>query len=471
MGSFGLRSSTARVLVGFCAILIAAGVIVLAARSPASAVPSTFTPVADSYVQAASPDANNGSNSTLRVDGSPIVNSYLRFDPQGLSGTVTNATLRIHALSNQSVGFDVHSVSNNTWGETTITYNNAPAITAAVLGSSGPVTAGVWYEFNVTSLVTTNGLVSFGLQTTHTTALSLASRESGANAPQLVVTTTTSGTATPTPTPSPSPTPSPGPTPPPGSRLTVITRSGSTYLADAQWSGGQDYSGSRLKTVGENAIYDMDGAGGGTIQFEAGTFDLGSDYFYLRHIANIVFAGRGIDVTIIRNNSSASADTEPWNTGYTDYVTIRDMTVVAGGPRRTTSDALDFDTGNHDIVERVKVTASRGRAIVFDGKGSGGQEANYNIIRNCIVTAGVQHHGIQLLAADNNRIENCTISNAQGHGIQITKSSSVASTPNEQSNDNVVIGNTITTSLQEGIQINSSARNQILNNNVSSSGG
>ena len=108
----------------------------------------------------------------------------------------------------------------------------------------------------------------------------------------------------------------------------------------------------------------------------------------------------------------------------------------------------------------MKVTASRGRAIVFDGKGSGGDEANNNIIRDCVITAGVQHHGIQLLAADNNRIENCTISNAQGHGIQVTKSSSSASTPNEQSNDNVIIGNTIRSSLQDGVNVNSSHRNQ-----------
>jgi parallel beta-helix repeat protein len=216
---------------------------------------------------------------------------------------------------------------------------------------------------------------------------------------------------------------------------------------------------------------DMDNAGGGTIQFEAGTFDLGTDYFYIRSVANITFAGRGMDVTFVRNNTSVAADTEPFNTGQTTRLVIRDMTVSAGGARRTTSDALDFDGGNFNIVERVKVTASRGRAIVFDGKGSGGEESNNNIIRDCVVTAGVQHHGIQLLAADSNRIENCTISNSQGHGIQITKSSNVASTPNEKSNDNIIIGNRITNSLNDGININSGDRNQILNNVISTSGG
>jgi parallel beta-helix repeat protein len=455
----------------------------MAMPGPAAAAATTFTPVADAYVNEASPGTNYGSNATLRVDGSPIVNSYLRFNVQGLSGSVTSAKLRIYANSNQSSGFQVHDVTNDTWVESAITYsgpNAGPAISPTAVATTGPVTAGVTYEFNVTSLVAGNGLVSFGLKTTHTTALSLASRES-ANAPQLVVETGTGSTPAPTgptaspppPTaspPPPTPSPSPGPTPPTSGRLTIVTRSGNTYTADALWSGGHDYSGSRVKTVVESAFSEMDNAGGGTIQFEAGIFDLGTDYFYIRNVAHIVFAGRGIDITFIQNNTSVAADTEPFNTGYTDYVTIRDMTVSAGGARRTTSDALDFDTGNHDIVERVKVTASRGRAIVFDGKGSGGQEANNNIIRNCIVTAGVQHHGIQLLAADNNRIENCTISNAQGHGIQITKSSSVASTPNEKSNDNVIIGNTITNSLQDGININSGDRNQLRNNIITGSG-
>jgi parallel beta-helix repeat protein len=454
-------------------LALAAFIAIIVGQGSATAAALTFAPVADTYVNESSPGTNYGSNSTLRVDGSPVLNSYLRFNVQGVSGGVTRATLRVPALSNHSVGFDAHDVTNDTWGESAITFSTAPPISAAVVDSSGPVTAGVTYEFDVTSLVAGNGLVSFGLKTTHTTALSLASRESG-TPPQLVVETgaASSPTVPPTASPTVAPTASPTPviTPPPSGRLTVVTRSGSTYLADARWSGGQDYSGSRVKTVVESAMQDMDNAGGGTIQFEAGTFDLGTDYFYIRSIANITFAGRGMDVTIIRNNTSASSDTEPFNTGQTHHIVIRDMTVSAGGARRTTSDALDFDGGNFNIVERVKVTASRGRAIVFDGKGSGGEEANNNIIRDCIVTAGVQHHGIQLLAADNNRIENCTIANAQGHGIQITKSSSVASTPNEQSNDNVVIGNRISNSLQDGININSSARNQILNNIISTSG-
>jgi parallel beta-helix repeat protein len=250
-------------------------------------------------------------------------------------------------------------------------------------------------------------------------------------------------------------------------RLTVISRSGNTYTADAQW-GGADYSGPSLKTVGEGAMYDLDNAGGGTIRFQAGTFDFGQDYFAIHSVSNVEFAGQGIDVTFIQNNTNANADTEPFNVSIGNGLVVRDMTVSAGGTPRTTSDALDFDSVNNSTVERVKVTASRARGIIFDGKGAG-QESNNNTIRDCVVN-GTQSHGIELLAADNNRIENCTISNVGGHGIQVSKSSPVAVTPNEPSDDNVIIGTTIQNAASDGVSVLSGNRNRILDNDASGNG-
>jgi chitodextrinase len=154
------------------------------------AVPSTFTfvPVADSYVNESSPTMNYGLSSTLRTDGSPLVRSYLRFNVQGLVGTVTKATLRVYAASSSTVGYDIRGVSDNSWGEATLNYTNAPAF-GPVLASSGPFTASVWTEVDVTPLINGDGTYSLALTTPHTTAISFASREAGANAPQLVITT------------------------------------------------------------------------------------------------------------------------------------------------------------------------------------------------------------------------------------------------------------------------------------------
>jgi parallel beta-helix repeat protein len=264
------------------------------------------------------------------------------------------------------------------------------------------------------------------------------------------------------------PTPSPTPTPPPGERVTLISRVGDIYYADASQWGGNNYSGPNLTAVGSSAIYDMNRTGGGTVSFQEGIFDLGTGRFDLDDIANIVFEGQGIDNTILKNSTNASMDTEPFDFQVANWVTIRDLTVSAGGAFRSTSDAIDFDAGNNVLIERVKITSSRSRGIIFDGKGAG-QNADNNVVRDCIVT-GVPSDGIELLASRHNRIEGCTISGVGGHGIQITKSSTVANQPNKKSIDNLVSGNIVQNSAQDGINIISSDLNQIAGNSISGSG-
>jgi hypothetical protein len=148
----------------------------------------TFTPAADSYVNASSPTTNYGSSTQLRADGSPIVRSYLRFNVQGLNGTVRRAMLRVFANSAASSGCVANIVSNNTWTETGVNYNNAPSLGSA-LGSSGSFGAGVWISMDVTVYINGNGTYSIALTTPGSTAISLASRQAGANAPQLIIET------------------------------------------------------------------------------------------------------------------------------------------------------------------------------------------------------------------------------------------------------------------------------------------
>jgi hypothetical protein len=163
-----------------------------------------FLPIADSYTDASNPTVNNGSLTQIRIDNSPVVNSYLRFNIQGLNGTVTKATLRVYANSSSTAGYQAHSVSDTTWGETTINYNNAPLL-GSVTGSIGASSGSVWTTVDVTSMITGNGMLSLALSDNSSTAVSLASRESGANAPQLEI-TTSGASASPTITPSSTPT-------------------------------------------------------------------------------------------------------------------------------------------------------------------------------------------------------------------------------------------------------------------------
>ncbi|HEX6034473.1 MAG TPA: DNRLRE domain-containing protein, partial [Anaerolineales bacterium] len=350
--------------------------------------------------------------------------------------------LRFYSESNNSLGLNIHSVADTTWGETQITWNNAPAL-GPIVATTGPLQAGNWYLIDVSSAVSGDGLVSFAISNQKTTATSITSKE-GSNPPELYIPIPTSA--------------SPDPF--------VVRRDGTTYYAESQTT-SLSYSGS-LKFVVESAAYELNAHGGGTITFQAGDFDLGSEWFEFYDLTGITFAGQGIDVTVLRNNSSASTDTEPFDFTNGDLITIRDMTVTAGGPLRSTSDALDFDAGDNNLVERVKVNGARGRGIVFDGKDVfNGQPrtATGNVVLDCIIT-GVPSDGIELLASSSNRIENCQVLNVGGHGIQITKSSSSAGQPHKKSNDNIIVGNTIDNSGQDGINLNSGDRNLITGNTI-----
>jgi hypothetical protein len=117
-------------------------------------------------------------------------NSYLRFSLQSVSGTVTHATLWVYTQVASTVGYAAHNLPSNAWGELAITLNNAPPSDAATVGSSGPAPAETWTPINVTPLVTGNGLFSLVLTSTGGDASGfIASRESGAWAPQLEIVT------------------------------------------------------------------------------------------------------------------------------------------------------------------------------------------------------------------------------------------------------------------------------------------
>jgi fibronectin type III domain protein/calcineurin-like phosphoesterase family protein len=153
----------------------------------------TVAPVADAYVSSSTPSTNTGRSTSLRVDGSPTVRSYLRFDLSGASGSITKATLRVLATSNQSTGYSVRTPATSaSWAETGITYANAPPVGSSTVGSSGPLTSGAWSSVDVTSVATPGTQLDLILITSSSTAAALASRES-ASPPQLVVETAAAG--------------------------------------------------------------------------------------------------------------------------------------------------------------------------------------------------------------------------------------------------------------------------------------
>jgi chitodextrinase len=155
--------------------------------TPAASTSLTFLPVADTYVNAASVTTIYGKVTTLRTDASPDVHSYLRFSVTGLAGkAIGRARLLIFANSGANPGIKALTVADNTWSEAATNYSNAPVL-GSLLATSPAVVAGTWITLDVTAYITGEGSFNFGVASDNATAISLAAREAGANAPQLIL--------------------------------------------------------------------------------------------------------------------------------------------------------------------------------------------------------------------------------------------------------------------------------------------
>ncbi len=185
-----IRAGVAGVLV---ASLSAPFLLTNASASTTSATTTSttmvFRPGADATVSSVYPNTNYGTATTLKADSSPNVHTHLRFTVSGTGGLpITSAKLRFYAKSSSSYGVSAAPVSNNSWGETTITYNNMP-MAGSNIASSSAVTGGTWVTINVSSYVKSTGTFGFAIRTAGSTIITLDSRESGSTtAPQLVIT-------------------------------------------------------------------------------------------------------------------------------------------------------------------------------------------------------------------------------------------------------------------------------------------
>jgi hypothetical protein len=150
--------------------------------------PLTFIAEADAHVREAKPTSNFGTATTVSIDGDTgaIYAGYFRFSVTGVTGTVQSAVLRVFA-SDSSVDGPAVSTVDNTWTETSITWNNRPA-PGGVIADVGAISGSTWVEYDVTLLVTGDGAYSFVLSTANTDGVTFSSRE-GSQPPQLVVTT------------------------------------------------------------------------------------------------------------------------------------------------------------------------------------------------------------------------------------------------------------------------------------------
>jgi hypothetical protein len=91
---------------------------------------------------------------------------------------VTNASTR---------GGTIHSVSDISWDEDTITFNNRPAIDEPALDALGAVGLGDIVEFDITGAVNGDGTYSFAIDSEYNNGADYSSRENLTNPPELII--------------------------------------------------------------------------------------------------------------------------------------------------------------------------------------------------------------------------------------------------------------------------------------------
>jgi photosystem II stability/assembly factor-like uncharacterized protein len=167
---------------------------------------ATFTPVADAYVRNGTyASTNYGTATTLVVknDGTSYYReSYLRFDFSNFTGTsVANAKLKLYVSTVNTAAsriVSVYGITDNTWGETTITYSNQPTEAGTLIGNDTiSNVSGLWYQLDITSYINSqlaagNKIVSLRLINNGAASsngdVTFNSREASSNNPQLVFT-------------------------------------------------------------------------------------------------------------------------------------------------------------------------------------------------------------------------------------------------------------------------------------------
>jgi hypothetical protein len=137
---------------------------------------TVLDPIADTYAVEKYPTRNYGSRSDVQVDGaSAPKTAYMRFDLTGIApGDFDVAALKVWIRDDSPHTFAVRSVPDSTWGESTLTWENAPPSGEEIGSTKGAYENGYLY-IAITDYVKAGagGPISFSLESRPCTLESL----------------------------------------------------------------------------------------------------------------------------------------------------------------------------------------------------------------------------------------------------------------------------------------------------------
>ena len=120
---------------------------------------------------------------------SPQTETYLKFDISGVLESVISAKLRVYVTNGSKNAPKVKIVDNN-WSESSVIYATKPLEISSSYADQEVVKAGMYVDYDVTSLFQTNGIIgeilSFGFFPDSSDGFDFYSKESS-NPPQLIV--------------------------------------------------------------------------------------------------------------------------------------------------------------------------------------------------------------------------------------------------------------------------------------------
>ena len=163
-------------------IAVIAGLVLNAQQAYAES--SMITVAEDTYVSQGAPNTTHGAYGYLATNAAPGERRlYVKVTVEGIPthATGVRATLRLWGQTTSTAVFTVWQVPS-TWAEGGLTWNNQPALGAAVTSRTG-ATAGRYNDFDVSSYVTGNATFAMAVTTITTTQIKFTSKESTANHP------------------------------------------------------------------------------------------------------------------------------------------------------------------------------------------------------------------------------------------------------------------------------------------------
>jgi hypothetical protein len=148
-----------------------------------------FAPTKDTYVNADDPTEAHGTGTRIYADRSPVKKALLAFAVSGTGGCpVAAARLRLYNVDAAPRGGDVRPLDDRSWNEQTVTWDTAPATDELPVASLDGVSKNLWYEVDVTELVTGDGPVGVAITSSASDGAGYRSREGPeSQRPELVV--------------------------------------------------------------------------------------------------------------------------------------------------------------------------------------------------------------------------------------------------------------------------------------------